>query len=86
MTKDIGQIKDVTIFGRAMSDNSMNAVMRKSSIIQINNFSFLTVKQKVVFHHILPDRTPLVLIVNLTGMLPCSSKLVLLIIPFGRGR
>jgi len=30
--------KHVTIYGRAMSDNSMN-VMRKSSIIQIINFS-----------------------------------------------
>ena len=62
LIKDVGQIKNVTIYGRAMSDNSINAIMRGSSITQIINFSSLTVKQRVAFQHIL---IPLVLIVTI---------------------
>jgi len=86
MTKVVGQIKNVTIYGRATPDNSMNVVMEESSIIQIINFFPLTVKQKVVFHHILPVRIPLVFIINITGKLPHLTRLVPLIIPFDRGR
>ena len=86
MTKDVSQIKDVTIYGRATSDNSMNVVMGESSIIQIINFSSFMVKYRVAFYHILPVRILLVLIVNITGKLPRSSKPVPLIIPFNRGR
>jgi len=83
---DVGHIKDVTIYGRVVSDNSMNVIMGESSIIQINNFSSLTVQQRVAFRQILLVRIPLVLIVNITGKLPHSSKLVSLLIPFDRGR
>ena len=38
MTNDVGQIKDITIYGRAMSENSMNDVIEESSIILIINF------------------------------------------------
>jgi len=53
VSKDVSQIKDVTIYSWAMSDNSMNAVMREYNIIQIINFSSLIVKLRVAFHHIL---------------------------------
>ena len=86
MINDVGHIKDVTIYGRVVSDNSMNVIMGESSIIQINNFSSLTVQQRVAFRQILLVRIPLVLIVNITGKLPHSSKLVSLLIPFDRGR
>jgi len=66
VTKDVGQIKNVTIYGRAISDNSMNVAMGESSIIQIINFSSFTVKYRLATHHILPVRVPLVLIVNIT--------------------
>ena len=81
---NVGQVKDVTIYDRAMSDNFMNAVMRKSSIIQIINYFSLTVKQRVAFHHILPIRIPLILIVNITGKLSHSFRLVPLRIPFDK--
>ena len=83
MTKVVGQIKNVTIYGRATPDNSMNVVMEESSITQIINFFSLTVKQRVAFHDILPVRIPLV---NITGKLQRSSRLIPLIIPFDRGR
>jgi len=44
MTKDVGQIKNVTIYDQAMSVNSMNDVMGESNIIQIINFFSFTVK------------------------------------------
>ena len=85
MINDVGHIKDVTIYGRVVSDNSMNVVMREFNIIQIINFFSLTTQQRIAFHHILPVRIPLVLIVNITGKLPSSSKPVPVIIPFNKG-
>ena len=86
MTKDVGQIKDVTMYGRAMSDNSMNVVMEESNIFQIINFFSLIIKQRVAFHHILLVRISSILIVNITCNLSRSSRLIPLIIPFDRGR
>jgi len=85
VTRDVGHVKDITIYDRAVPDNSMNAVMGESSIIQINNFSSLTAQQRVTFHYILPVRIPFILIVNITGKLSRSSRLVPLTTPFDRG-
>ena len=44
VTKNVGQVKNVIIYGRVISDNSIT-IMRESSIIQIINFSSLMVKR-----------------------------------------
>jgi len=81
----MGQVKDVTISSRAMSDNSINVVMGESNIIQIINFFSLTVKQKVAFY-IIYVRILLILIINITGKLSRSSRMMPLIILFDKGR
>ena len=49
MTKDVGQIRDITIYGRSASEDLRDAVMREPHSLQSINFSSLTVKQKGIF-------------------------------------
>jgi len=39
VTKDVGQIRDVTIYGRSSSEDIRDAVMREPHTLQIINFS-----------------------------------------------
>jgi len=45
VTKDVSQIRDVTIYGRPMFDSSMNVDMEESTL-QFINFSSITVIQR----------------------------------------
>ena len=83
VTKDVGQIKDVTIYNRSMSENLMNYVVGESNIIQITNFPSLVVKQKCVITKTFPVRRSLYITITVTGKLLCAFRLVHLIIPFG---
>ena len=85
MTKDVGQGKDVTIYGRSISKDLRNVVIRDPHILQIINFSSLTVKQKGVFTQTLPVKISLISVNKVTGKLPHTFILVRLIIPFDRG-
>ena len=84
VTKDVGQIRDATIYGRPMSDNSMNANIEESHTLQFINFSTITVRQRGTFSQPLPIRS-LDIITNVIGKLSCSFTIMHLIIPFDRG-
>jgi len=86
VTKDVGQIRDATIYGRPMFDNSMNADMEESHTLQFINFSFILVRQKGTFLQPLHVRRSLDIITKVTGKLPCTFTMVRLIILFDRGR
>ena len=59
--------------------------MGEPHILQIINFSSLTVKQKGVFTRTLLVKISLVIVNKVTGKLPHTFMLVRLIIPFDRG-
>ena len=86
VTKDVGQIRDISIYGRSAFENLRDIVMGEPHTLQIINFSSLTVKQKGVFTRTLPIKISLVIINKVIGKLPHTFMLVRLIIPFDRGR
>ena len=85
VTKDVGRIRDAIIYGRPISNSSMNADMEESYTLQFINFSSIMIKQRDTFPQPLLVKISLDLITNVTDKLPCSSRLVPLIIPFDRG-
>jgi len=86
VTKDVDQIRDITIYGRSASEDSKDAVMGEPHTVQIINFSSLTVKQKSIFTQTLPVKISLIIINKVIGKLPHTFMLIRLIIPFDRGR
>ena len=60
--------------------------MGEPHILQIINFSSLTVKQKGVFTWTLPVKISFVIVNKITGKLPHTFMLVCLIIHFDIGR
>ena len=80
MTKIVGQVKDVTIYGRPMSENSINVIMEESHILQLINFSSIMMRQSGSFLQPLPVRKSLDIIPNITGKLSCTFTMVSLII------
>ena len=85
VARDVGQVKNVTIYGLSISENLKNIVMGEPSILQFINFSFITVKQMRVFPQTLPVRISLVIIIKVTGTLVHTFR-IHLIIHFDRGR
>jgi hypothetical protein len=85
VTKDLGQIKDVTIYCRSISYNLENAVEGESNTSQIFNSPSITVTPRSVFHLILPVRISLVPILTITGKLPYTLRMRHMIIPYDRG-
>ena len=86
MTKNVGQIMDVTIYDQSASENLKDAVMGESHTLQIINFFSLTVKQKGIFAQTLRVKISLVIINKVIGKLPHTFMRVRLIISFDRGR
>jgi len=86
VTKDVGQIRDITIYGRSASEVLRDTVMGEPHTLQMINFSSLTVKQKGIFTQTLPVKISLIIINKVIGKLPHIFMLVRLIIPFDRGR
>ena len=84
VTKDVGQTRDSIIYGRPVSDNSMNSDMEESHTLQFINFSSITVRQRGTFSQPLPVKRSLDIITNVTGKLSCTFTMVRLIIPFDR--
>ena len=86
VTNNVGQGKKVTIYGRSVSENLRNVVMREPHILHIVNFFSLTVKQKGVITRTLHVKISLIIVNKITGKLPHTFILVHLIIPFDRDR
>ena len=85
MTKNVGMIKDVIIYGRSISKFFEDAVMKEYDALQITNFSSITVKLKGVFPLPLPVCISFISIAK-TGKLSHTFRIIPLIIPFDRGR
>ena len=69
VARDVGQVKDVTIYDRFISENLKNVVMAESNILQIINFSSLAVKQIGAFSQTILVRVSLIIIIKATGEL-----------------
>ena len=67
VTKDVGQIRDIFIYGRFAVKDLRDAVMGESHTLQIINFFSLTVKQKGIFTRTLPVKISLVIINKVIG-------------------
>ena len=59
VTKDVGQIKDFTIYGQSISKDLKGTVMEEINILHIINFSAITVKPRCAFLQTLPVRISL---------------------------
>jgi len=86
VTKDVNQIRDVTIYGRSASEDLTDAVMEEPHTLQIISFSSLTIKQKGIFTRTLPVKISFVIIYKVIGKLSHTYMLVRLIIPLDRDR
>ena len=64
VTKDVGQIKDFTIYGQSISKDLKGIIMEETSVLHIINFSAITVKPKCAFIQTLPVRISLNVINN----------------------
>ena len=86
MARDVGQIKNITIYGRSIFENLKNVVMRESNILQIINLASISVKQNETFSQTLRVRISLISIIKVTCKLPHTFRVIHLIIHFDRGR
>jgi len=86
VTKDVGQIRDISIYGRSAVKDLRDVVMGEPHNLQSINFFSLTIKQQGIFTRTLPVKISLVIINKVIGKLSHTFMLVRLIIPFDRGR
>jgi len=49
VTKDVGQIKDFTIYGQSISKELKGTIMEEINVLHIINFSAITVKPRCAF-------------------------------------
>ena len=85
VTKDVGQIKDFTIYGQSISKDLKGIIMEETNVLHIINFSAIRVKPRCAFLQTLPVRISLD-VIKITGKLPYTVRMIRLIIPFDRGR
>jgi len=82
---DVGQVKDVTIYGLSISENLKDVVIGESNILPIINFSFIKVKQMGAFSQTIRVRISFVIIIKVTSKLPRTFRIIHLMIPFDKG-
>ena len=80
VTKDVGQIRDFTIYGQSIAKDLKGTVMEETNVLHIINFSAITVKPRCVFLQTLPVRISLD-IVKITCKLSHTVRMIHLIIP-----
>ena len=59
VTKDVGQVKDFTIYGQSISKDLKGTVMKETNVLHIINFSAITIKLRCAFLQTLPVRISL---------------------------
>ena len=85
VTKDVGQIRDFTIYGQSIAKVLKGTIMEETNILHIIIFSAITVKHRCTFLQTLPIRISLD-VIKITGKLSHTVRMIRLIIPFDRGR
>ena len=85
VTKDVGQIKNFTIYGQSISKDLKGIIIEETNVLHIINFSVITVKPKCAILQTLPVRISLD-VVKITDKLPYTVRMILLIILFDRDR
>jgi len=74
MARDVGQVNDVTIYGRSISRNIKDVVLGEFNILHLINFSSITIKQMGALPQTLLIRISLVIISKVTSNLPRTEK------------